>query len=261
MFGVVEKQIKEILKDHKLHLTLIDPDEQSLESAVKIAKAAIKGGTDGIMLGGSTVDFNQIDLTAKALSENIDLPIIIFPGNPSNVSKYADAIFFMSFLNSNNPYWIIEAQALASISIKKSGIETLPMGYMVVEPGETVGWVGNAKLVPRNKSKIPAAYAMAAEYLGMRFFYLEAGSGAKDYIPEEMITFTKTSTDNMILIVGGGIRNKETAYKLAEAGADIIVTGTIVEENDNVESKISEIVSAIKSIPVQKKQNLKFKME
>ncbi|MDR2873321.1 MAG: geranylgeranylglyceryl/heptaprenylglyceryl phosphate synthase [Methanobrevibacter sp.] len=248
MVGIIEEQLKEILKNHKIHLTLIDPDEQSTDSAVKIAKAAIKGGTDGVMLGGSTVDFNQIDLTAKALSENIDLPIIIFPGNLSNVSKYADAIFFMSFLNSNNPYWIIEAQSAASLSVKKTGIEALPMGYIVVEPGETVGWIGNAKLVPRNKPKIPASYAMAAEYLGMRFFYLEAGSGAKDHVPEEMVTVTKSSTDNMVLIVGGGIRNKDTAYKLAKAGADIIVTGTIVEESDDVESKISEIVSTIKSI-------------
>ncbi|MDR3290636.1 MAG: geranylgeranylglyceryl/heptaprenylglyceryl phosphate synthase [Methanobrevibacter sp.] len=246
MFGVVEEQIREILKSRKLHLTLIDPDEQSPESAVKIAKAAIRGGTDGIMLGGSTVDFNQIDLSAKALSENIEHPIIIFPGNPSNVSKYADAIFFMSFLNSSNPYWLIEAQSLGAISVKKSGIEPIPLGYMVVEPGGTVGWVGSAKLVPRNKPKIPATYAMAAEYLGMRFFYLEAGSGVDESITEEMVSYTKSSVDNMILIVGGGIRDKDKAYKLAISGADIIVTGTIVEETDDIESKISEIVSGIR---------------
>ncbi|MDR2543971.1 MAG: geranylgeranylglyceryl/heptaprenylglyceryl phosphate synthase [Methanobrevibacter sp.] len=244
----VEEQIREILKSRKVHLTLIDPDEQSSESAVEIAKAAIKGGTDGIMLGGSTVDFRQIDSTAKALSENIEHPIIIFPGNPSNVSKYADAIFFMSFLNSTNPYWLIEAQSLGAIAVKKSNIEPIPLGYMVVEPGGTVGWVGSAKLVPRNKPKIPATYAMAAEYLGMRFFYLEAGSGANEHIPEKMVKYTKASVDNMIIIVGGGIRNKDSAYNLAMAGADIIVTGTVVEETDDVEAKISEIVSGIRAV-------------
>ncbi|MDR2830110.1 MAG: geranylgeranylglyceryl/heptaprenylglyceryl phosphate synthase [Methanobrevibacter sp.] len=251
MFGVVEEQFRETLKSRKIHLTLIDPDEQSPDSAVEIAKAAINGGTDGIVLGGSTVDFNQINLTAKALSENIEHPIIIFPGNPSNTSKYADAIFFMSLLNSTNPYWLIEAQSLGAISVKKSGIEAIPLGYMVVEPGETVGWVGSAKLVPRNKTKIPATYAMAAEYLGMRFFYLEAGSGANKHIPEKMVSYTKASTDNMILIVGGGIRDNDTAYKLAMAGADVIVTGTVVEETDDIETKISDIVSGIRAINIK----------
>nr|WP_066971411.1 geranylgeranylglyceryl/heptaprenylglyceryl phosphate synthase [Methanobrevibacter filiformis] len=246
--GIVENQIKDILKNRKVHLTLIDPDEQSAEDAVKIAKEAIKGGTDGIMLGGSTVDGEQVDKTAKALSESIELPIIIFPGNTSNVSHYADAIFFMSFLNSNNPYWIMEAQALGSISVKKAGIEAIPMGYMVVEPGGTVGWIGDAKLVPRNKPKIPAAYAMSAEYLGMRFFYLEAGSGADKNIPPEMIAYSKKATTDMILVVGGGIRTGETAYEVAKAGADVIVTGTVVEETEDVEAKISEIVNAIRKV-------------
>ncbi|KZX15727.1 geranylgeranylglyceryl/heptaprenylglyceryl phosphate synthase [Methanobrevibacter filiformis] len=248
MIGIVENQIKDILKNRKVHLTLIDPDEQSAEDAVKIAKEAIKGGTDGIMLGGSTVDGEQVDKTAKALSESIELPIIIFPGNTSNVSHYADAIFFMSFLNSNNPYWIMEAQALGSISVKKAGIEAIPMGYMVVEPGGTVGWIGDAKLVPRNKPKIPAAYAMSAEYLGMRFFYLEAGSGADKNIPPEMIAYSKKATTDMILVVGGGIRTGETAYEVAKAGADVIVTGTVVEETEDVEAKISEIVNAIRKV-------------
>lgn len=242
---IVENQIKDILKTRKVHLTLIDPDEQTPEGAVKIAKAAISGGTDGIMLGGSTVDGSDVDNTAKALSENINLPIIIFPGNISNVSKYADAIFFMSFLNSNNPYWIMEAQALGAPSVKKSGIEAIPMGYMVISPGGTVGWIGDAKLVPRNKPKIPAAYAMAAEALGMRFFYLEAGSGAEKHITPEMVTYSKKATDNMVIIVGGGIRDGESAYIVAKAGADIVVTGTIVEETDDVEKKIFEIVSSI----------------
>ena len=243
---IVESQIKDILKNRKVHLTLIDPDEQSPEDAVKIAKSAISGGTDGIMLGGSTVDGEDVDKTAKALSEIIDLPIIIFPGNTSNISKYADAIFFMSFLNSNNPYWIVGAQALGALAVKKAKIEAIPMGYMVIQPGGTVGWIGDAKLVPRNKPKIPAAYAMAAELMGMRFFYLEAGSGAEEHIPPEMVAYSKKATDDMIIVVGGGIRDGEAAYTVAKAGADIVVTGTIVEQTDDVEAKIKEIVSGIR---------------
>lgn len=242
----VENYIKDILKDRKIHFTLIDPDEQTPEEALKIAQIAVEAGSDGIMIGGSTVDNDDVNSTCKLLSENIDVPVIIFPGNTSSVSKYADAIFFMSYLNSNNPYWLIGAQALGAIPVKKSGIEVLPMGYMVVEPGGTVGWIGDAKLVPRNKPKIPAAYALASQYLGQRFFYIEAGSGADKPIPPEMIAYIKKATDDMVLIVGGGIRDGEAAYTAAKAGGDIIVTGTIVEETNDIKSKISELTSAIK---------------
>ena len=242
----VETYLREKLQNKKLHLTLIDPEEQTPQKAVEIAKSAVKGGTDGIMLGGSTTDSVELDLTAKALQENIDVPIILFPGNTSGVSKYADAIFFMSLLNSTNPYWIVGAQALGAPMIKKMGIETISMGYLVVEPGGTVGWVGDAKMVPRTKSDIAVAYALAAEFWGMKLFYLEAGSGADQSVPEEMIAKVKNYTD-IILVVGGGIRGGKTARKIVEAGADIIVTGTVVENSTKVEDKIKELVDGINS--------------
>lgn len=242
----VEKRIRDILKSRKIHFTLIDPDEQKPEEALNIAQLAIEGGTDGIMIGGSTVNNEEVDETCKILSENIDVPIILFPGNSNNVSKYADAIFYFSLVNSNNPYWIVGAQALSSLAVKKSGIEVLPMAYMIVEPGGTVGWVGDAKLVPRNKPKLPATYAMSAEFFGQRFFYIEAGSGADKPVPSEMVGYTKKATDDMVIIVGGGIRDDESAYKAAKAGGDIIVTGTVVEETKDVKNKISEITSAIR---------------
>ena len=121
------------------------------------------------------------------------------------------------------------------------------MGYVIVEPGETAGWVGDAKLIPRRKPDIAVAYALAAEYLGMRLFYLEAGSGAGDIIPEKMIQKVKMLT-NHIVVVGGGIRTGEAAKKVSQAGADIIVTGTVVENTSNIKEKISEIVEAINSV-------------
>ncbi len=243
----VKNYIDDTLKNHTMHLTLLDPEEQSPEEAVRIAKQAIAGGTDGIMLGGSTTEPTELDATAKALQENIDVPIILFPGNISGVSKYADAIFFMSLLNSTNPYWIIGAQALAAPSIKKMGIEVLSMGYLVVEPGGTVGWVGDAKLIPRNKADISVAYAMAAECMGMKLLYLEAGSGANEHIPENMIAGVKKMTD-LTVIVGGGIRDGKTAAKIAKAGADIIVTGTVVEDSSDVKDKIEELIEGIRSV-------------
>ena len=240
----VEAYFKDILKERKVHMTLLDPQEQSPQEAVAIAKAAIAGGSDGIMLGGSTTDASDLDATAKALQENIDVPIVLFPGNTTGVSKYADAIFYMSLLNSNNPYWIIGAQALGSAAVKKAGIEAIPMGYVVVEPGGTVAWVGDAKMIPRKKPDIAAAYAMAAEFLGMRLFYLEAGSGADQHVPMEMIGLVKKLT-NHIVVVGGGIRSAKDAQEVVAAGADIIVTGTVVEDSENVEEKIAEIVGGM----------------
>ena len=119
------------------------------------------------------------------------------------------------------------------------------MHYMVVSPGGTVGWVGDAKLVPRNKPKIPAIYAMSAELFGIKFFYLEAGSGADEPIPAEMVAYSKKAAPKNILVVGGGIHDGKAAYMASKAGGDIIVTGTVVEEVDDVKAKIQEISGAI----------------
>ncbi len=244
----VENYFRESLKNHRLHLTLLDPEEQNPKNAVNMAKEAVAGGTDGIMLGGSTTDSSELDATAKALKENVDVPVILFPGNITGVSRYADAIFFMSLLNSSNPYWITGAQALGAPTIKKMGIETIPMGYLVVEPGGTVGWVGDAKLIPRAKPDIAVAYSIAAEFMGMKLLYLEAGSGAGVHVPDEMIAKVKKTTDDIMVIVGGGIRSGKEAAQVAKAGADIIVTGTVVENCSNIRDKISEIVEGIRSV-------------
>lgn len=240
----VEKYLNDTLKEHKLHITLIDPDEQTPEEAVKIATEAKKADTDAILLGGSITDQEVLNLTAKALKENVDLPVILFPGNVTGVTKYADAVLFMSLLNSTNPYWITGAQALAAPSIKKMGLETIPMGYLIIEPGGTVGWVGDAKAIPRNKSDLALAYAMAAEFFGMRVIYLEAGSGASSHIPLDFIMKVKKLT-NLMVIVGGGIRTAQDAYEVKEAGADIIITGTVVEETEDTYKKIKELTDAI----------------
>ena len=240
----VEKYLNETLEDHKLHITLIDPDEQTPEEAVEIAKQAKEANTDAILVGGSITDQEELNLTVKSLKENIDLIIILFPGNISGVSKYADALLFMSLLNSTNPYWLTRAQAISAQAVKKMGIETIPMWYLIIEPGWTVGWVGDAKPVPRNKSDLAVAYALAAEFLGMRVIYLEAGSGADSHIPLDFIMKVKKAT-NLMVIVGGGIRTAEDAREVRDAGADIIITGTVVEETDDAYKKIKELTDAI----------------
>lgn len=240
----VENYINETLKNHKLHITLIDPDEQTPDEAVIMAQEAKKAGTDALLIGGSITDQDELNQTVKALKENVDLPVILFPGNVTGVSKYADAVLFMSLLNSNNPYWLMGAQALAAPSVKKMGLETIPMGYLIVEPGGTVGWVGDAKPIPRNKSDLAVAYSLAAEFLGMKVIYLEAGSGADSHVPLDFIMKVKKLT-NLILIVGGGIRTAADAKEVRDAGADIIITGTVVEETEDTYKKIKELTDVI----------------
>lgn len=240
----IENYLNETLKEHKLHFTLIDPDEQTPQEAVEIAKQAKKARSDAILVGGSITDQEDLNITVKSIKEEVDLPVILFPGNISGVSKYADALLFMSLLNSTNPYWITGAQALSAPSIKKMGIETIPMGYLIIEPGGTVGWVGDSKPIPRKKSDLAVAYALAAEFLGMRVIYLEAGSGADSHIPVDFIMKVKKLT-NLMVIVGGGIKTAQDALEVKEAGADIIITGTVVEETDDTYKKIKELTDMI----------------
>jgi len=223
--------IDKINQDGALHFSLIDPDplRQSPLKAAKLANFCADAGSDAILVGGSTAfDQNFVDKTIEIIKEKVDIPVIIFPGGLSNVSSKADAILFMSLLNSTNPYYIIGQQALASYMIKVANIEHISMGYLIVEPGATAGWVGDAKLLPRKKPKLTAAYALAAEMFGFKLIYLEAGSGG-DSIPPEIIKLCSSVID-IPVIAGGGVQNKDDARKFVEAGADIIVMGSYIED-------------------------------
>jgi len=247
--GKIERYIHEKLKKEKLHFVLLDPDDVDPKTAGKIAEMSEEIGVDAIMIGGSTgAEGEVLDGVVKAIKESSSLPTILFPGSHGGISRYADAIFFMSLLNSRNPFFITGAQALGAFQVKRYGIEPIPMAYLIVEPGETVGWVGDAKPIPRHKPKIAAAYALAGQYLGMRLVYLEAGSGASQPVPPEMISLVKRVID-VPLIVGGGIRTEEQARTAIEAGADIVVTGTAIEKAGSIgkaREKLEELNRGIK---------------
>ncbi|MCQ6961898.1 geranylgeranylglyceryl/heptaprenylglyceryl phosphate synthase [Methanolobus chelungpuianus] len=245
----VEKYLNDIAeREGTVHLTLIDPASQTPEQAAEIAFAAAQGGTDAIMVGGSTgAGGVLLDQTLLQIKERTDKPTILFPGNASGVSRHADAIFFMSLLNSRDISFITTNQAMGAPLVYKSGIEPISMAYIIVEPGGTVGWVGDAKLIPKHKPEIAVAYALAGKFLGMHYTYLEAGSGADEPIRPEMIAAVKHVLGDNKLIVGGGIRDAAIAKRCALAGADMIVTGTVVEKSSNVTAKIEELVSAIKN--------------
>ena len=245
----VEEYLNRIAeKEGTVHLTLIDPASQPPEAAAEIARAAVEGGTDAIMVGGSTGAGGMVlDQTLIKIKENVDAPTILFPGNTSGISSHADSILFMSLLNSRDINYVITNQAMGAPVVYRHGIEAISMAYLIVEPGGTVGWVGDAKLIPRKKPDIAAAYALAGKYLGMHYTYLETGSGADRPASPEMIGAVKHVLGDNKLIVGGGIRDGKAARECAMAGADMIVTGTVVEETKDVRAKIEELVSAIKS--------------
>lgn len=248
MIGPVEEMLAKVAKTAgAAHLTLIDPDSQSPAEAGAMAEAAAEAGTDAIMVGGSVGAAGRaLEDTVEAIKEGSNLPVILFPSGVSGLCSNADAVFFMSLLNSRSASYLIENQALGAPLVHRYQIEPIPMAYVVVEPGGTVGWVGDAKLIPRNKPEIAAAYALAGTYFGMRFVYLEAGSGAEEPVPTKMVAATKRAIGGALLILGGGIRSGDAARDLVSAGADIIVTGTGVERSEDVAAFVREITSAIK---------------
>jgi phosphoglycerol geranylgeranyltransferase len=229
------------------HLTLIDPDSQSPAQAGAMAQAAAEGGTDAIMVGGSVGAAGiLLHETVRVIKEKTDLPVILFPSSVAGLCENADAVFFMSLLNSRTPAYIVENQALGAPLILRYGLEPIPMAYIIVEPGGTVGFVGDARLIPRRKPELAAAYALAAKYMGMRLVYLEAGSGADSPVPVNMVALVKKLLGDVLLIVGGGIRSGEIAAELVAAGADLIVTGTGVEKSQDVASFVSHMTKSIR---------------
>jgi phosphoglycerol geranylgeranyltransferase len=229
------------------HLTLIDPDSQSPVQAGAMALAAAKGGTDAIMVGGSVGAAGiLLHETVREIKKLTDLPVILFPSSVAGLCENADAVFFMSLLNSRTPAYIVENQALGAPLIMRYGLEPIPMAYIIVEPGGTVGFVGDARLIPRRKPELAAAYALAAKYMGMRLVYLEAGSGADSPVPVSMVALVKKLLGDVLLIVGGGIRSGLAAAELVAAGADLIVTGTGVEKSQDVASFVSELTKSIR---------------
>jgi len=250
MLGPVEKYLLERIRiEGSIHLTLIDPEKITATEASRIAENSKNSGTSAIMIGGSTfVSQSHLDDVVKAVKSSVKIPTILFPNNITGISSYADAIWFMSLLNSVDPYFLIGAQILGAPLVKKFGLEPISMGYIIVGEGGTAGIVGKAISVPYNKPELAAAHALAGQYLGMRFIYLEGGSGASNPVPPEMIRVVKHLLD-IPLIVGGGIRAKEQALAAASAGADVIVTGNVTEASDS-KQRVSEIIEAIRRIRV-----------
>src|SRR5713101_578767 len=209
MTGPVESKLLEEIRDRScIHLALIDPEKFS-ENLPRIIKGLENHGTSAIMVGGSTVSSStQLDKTVKTVRDSSSLPVILFPNGTAGISRFAQAIFFMSLLNSSSTRYLIESQVIGASVVRRFNLEPIPLGYMVVGQSETaVSAVGRAKHIPFSKVDLATDYALAAQYLGMRFVYLEAGSGAERMVDPRMVNKVSERI-NVPLIVGGGIRTQ-----------------------------------------------------
>ncbi len=244
MTGRVAAYLDARLRRGPLHFTLIDPEKSDAAQAAGLARGAVAAGSDAILLGGSTgISPERMGAAARAVRAAVPVPAIIFPEGPGSISPDADALLFMSLLNSRSPELVIRSQARAAEAIRRLGIETLALGYLVVAPGMRVGEVGRADLLDRSDLAGARGYALAAEMFGMRFVYLEAGSGAPAPVPEAMVRAVREVL-SVPLVVGGGIRSGADAGRILDAGARILVTGTVAEEH-GVEGALAEILMEV----------------
>ena len=233
----------------KSFAVLIDPDKTSNKSLPKLIQTAVEAGVDYFLLGGSLVVSQNIDECASTIKQNCSIPVILFPGSPSQITNKADALLYLSLISGRNPELLIGQHVISAPHVKKSGLEVMSTGYIVVDGGAptTVSYISNASPIPANKNDIAVCTAMAGEMLGMKLIYLDAGSGAQTPVAEEMIEAVAGQI-KVPLIVGGGIREAEKAYLNCKAGADLIVVGNAIEKDPTL---IKEISSAIHSVAVK----------
>jgi len=241
--GVYKSILQKFSDKKKQYWILLDPDDFSENDAANVVETAQNCGVDAVLVGGSLVHIDSLEIFIAKIKEKSSIPIILFPGDSSQITKNADAILFMSLISGRNADFLIGQQVKGAVQIAKNGVEPISMGYMLIESGAvtSVEFMSGTRPIPREKNNIAAAHALAAQFLGMKMLYLEAGSGAKNPVPDEMISAVKKSV-SIPVIVGGGIRDCETASQKFSAGADILVTGNMLSKENGVEimRKIAE---------------------
>lgn len=226
---------------------LVDPDRLGPREVHKLGEVASEAGVDAFLVGGSLLMSDRLDETIRALRESSSLPTLLFPGASNQLSRFADGILFLSLLSGRNPDFLIGEHVRAAPLIREYKLEAIPTGYLLVEGGAytSVQFMSGTLPIPRDKTDIAVAHALAAEYLGMKTLYLEAGSGAKWSVPEEMIHSVR-SFISLPIIVGGGITTPDVAAAKRRAGADFVVTGNVLEGKGNL-LLVREFADAIHS--------------
>ena len=233
----------------KSFAVLIDPDKVNDSNMTQLIELSLAARVDYFLVGGSLVISNYLDECLQLIKSTCSIPTLLFPGSPSQVSKYADALLYLSLISGRNPELLIGQHVVSAPFVKKSGLEIMPTGYMVVDGGAptTVSYISNASPLPADKNEIAMCTAMAGEMLGMQLIYMDAGSGAQRPITESMIEKVAQSI-SVPLIVGGGITEPEKAYLNCKAGADVIVVGNAIEKDPSL---IKEMAAAVHSVQAQ----------
>ena len=236
------------------YFVLLDPDKSNRDQLPSFVREATEAGVDGFLVGGSLMLTDEFEEHLRTIKQNTTVPVVIFPGSLMQVSSIADAILFLVLISGRNPEHLIGSQVVAAPILRRSGLEAISTGYMLIEAGNTTSaeFMSNTKPIPRDKPDIALAHALAAEIIGMKFVYLDAGSGALSSVPEEMLRLIARRC-SLPIIVGGGIRTPEEARKKVEAGASFVVTGTVTELN-NHRSFIREFAEAVHAGPAMQRK-------
>lgn len=227
----------------KAFAVLLDPDKVELSSFPFMLAESMRYGVDFFFVGGSLITRYASNEIIAAIRCHTDIPAILFPGNSLHIEPSADAILLLSLISGRNPELLIGQHVIAAPLLKKSNLEILPTGYMLIESGRatTVSYISNTTPIPHDKPSVAACTAMAGELLGLQIMYLDAGSGAQKSVSPEMITAVRKAVETPI-IVGGGINTVQKAQVALEAGADVIVVGNGIEQNPDLLPEIAQIV-------------------
>ena len=232
--SIYQQILKSKSESKKLLAILLDPDKLAVENLSNLIQKINQSPATHIFVGGSSFDGTHLDDLIIELKSKTDLPILLFPGNPSQISKEADGILFLTLLSGRNPDYLIEHQVNAVPILNKTNLEVISTGYILIESGNetAVERVSQTKPISRINSEYALQTAQAGEFIGNKLIYLEAGSGAELSVPQEMITLVSENI-KIPLIVGGGIRSKKEIENAYNSGADIVVIGTAFENDNN----------------------------
>jgi phosphoglycerol geranylgeranyltransferase len=237
----------ELVKSGKLGrkklAVLIDPDRARMSRLEQIIDLSVHCKVDYFFIGGSLLVHPQLDHCLKLIRQKCQIPLILFPGNTYQLSSHADAILFLSLVSGRNPELLIGQHVIAAPYLKHSPLEVIATGYMLIDGGvsTTVEYMSNTSPIPSNKSDIAAATAMAAEMLGLKTIFMDAGSGATRPVSAEMIAAVRNAV-SIPLIVGGGIRTPEKVMENLAAGADVIVVGNAFENDPTLMMEMAGII-------------------
>mgnify|MGYP006134347595 FL=1 len=240
---VFSKLTKIINEKGAAYIVLIDPDKKNSGSIIEKVEKANISSVDALFIGGSLIMDNELNKRVKQIKLFSKIPLILFPGGVGQLNKHYDAMLFMSLISGRNPHYLIGEQVITAPLVKDLNIETISTGYILIEGGScsTVEFMSGTRPIPRNKIDVIISHALAGQYLGMKMIYLESGSGAELPISVEVVSAIKETLD-IPIIVGGGIKSPEVAHKLVKAGASLVVTGSIIEKDQNLMNEIAHAV-------------------